>query len=120
MSPDEIETGKLEVRPRSKETEEYIRKLMQNDGYYDAIAEYLAGKNILALEQRHNLSKGKTITILVGIRRYTLKILYYSRPYLTGIDRYGRVWTFDLTRVTAIMQPASEILERAQQGSQTI
>jgi len=109
------ETGKFSVEPHSKRTLEYLAELSSNNGYFGELEKQTSAQKALTLESKLNLSKGEQVIILHGIKQYKLVILDYNRPYLTGIDKYKRVWIFDISRVTAVSQPAETVLKKVRQ-----
>ena len=115
MSADERETTKLEVRPLSKQTIEYIKEIIESDGYLEPLQTALqeaAKEPAITLSRIFDLTPGRKVTVVHGIKKYTITVVKFEPPVLFGVDKYKRVVAFNLNKVTAVIQDAATVIAK--------
>jgi hypothetical protein len=103
------EKPKLVITEHSPKTMEYIREL---NGYLDAL-EGATGEAALTRSTVFDLTPGKKVGIIYGIRTYWGRVVKYEPPILYLANRYGHVMAFNLTKAAGIVQDKETVLEKA-------
>jgi hypothetical protein len=100
-NPKHDEKPKLVVSEHSPKSLEYIAEL---DSYEPGLEAATPQHLEPSFAKMYCFEPGTPITVVYGIKRITMKVVKYNPPFVTGVDKYGKVWTFNLTRVAAVSQ----------------
>jgi hypothetical protein len=112
MSSEADEKPKLVVTEHSQRSLEYINEM---DGYLPAL-ETAPGDAALSQAKVFDLRPGQKVGVRHGIRVVWGTVLKYEPPMLYIADRYGKVHSFNLSRVVGLVQDLETVREKARRA----